>query len=135
MVGTSIALCREHRKGFSRNSPPLPWKEPAMLILSRKVGKRITIGEGIEIVVQRVAGERVTIGINAPSDIKILRGELIQEPTAGIEAKPEAVTEYAHEKLAPKVRHHDRTRSAAPALASQGLTNRVRGLKAAAVNR
>ncbi|MGC4006575.1 MAG: carbon storage regulator [Pirellulales bacterium] len=94
-----------------------------MLILSRKVGERITIGEGIEIVVQRVAGERVTIGINAPSDVKILRGELVADGFDVI------VPEKASEKLAPKVRHHDRTRAAAPALASQGLTNRVRSLK------
>ncbi len=47
-----------------------------MLILSRKVGERIRIGDAIEVVVQRVCGERVTLGLAAPQDIKILRGEL-----------------------------------------------------------
>ncbi|MDX1965142.1 MAG: carbon storage regulator [Pirellulales bacterium] len=47
-----------------------------MLILSRKVGERIMIGDGIEIVVQRISGERVTLGIAAPAEVKILRGEL-----------------------------------------------------------
>ncbi len=47
-----------------------------MLILSRKVGERIIIGEGIEVVVQRVSGDRVTLGLAAPRDVKILRGEL-----------------------------------------------------------
>ena len=47
-----------------------------MLILSRKVGERIIIGEGIEVVVQRVSGDRVTLGLAAPREVKILRGEL-----------------------------------------------------------
>ena len=47
-----------------------------MLILSRKVGERIRIGDAIEVVVQRVCGERVTLGLAAPHDVKILRGEL-----------------------------------------------------------
>jgi carbon storage regulator len=47
-----------------------------MLILSRKVGQRIRIGDGIEVIVQRVSGERVTLGLAAPRDVKILRGEL-----------------------------------------------------------
>lgn len=47
-----------------------------MLILSRKVGQRIFIGEGIEVVIQRVSGDRVTLGLAAPRDVKILRGEL-----------------------------------------------------------
>ena len=47
-----------------------------MLVLSRKVGQRIVIGENITVVVSRVAGNRVTLGIQAPDDVHILRGEL-----------------------------------------------------------
>jgi carbon storage regulator len=47
-----------------------------MLILRRKVGERIVIGDGIVVVVNRVAGGRVTLGIEAPSDVHIVRGEL-----------------------------------------------------------
>ena len=47
-----------------------------MLVLSRKVGERIQIGENITIVVNRVVGNRVTIGIEAPSDVRIVRSEL-----------------------------------------------------------
>jgi len=52
-----------------------------MLILSRKIGERIRIGNGtgaaaIEVIVQRVSGDRVTLGIAAPAHVKILRGEL-----------------------------------------------------------
>lgn len=47
-----------------------------MLVLSRKTGERIQIGDNITIVVNRVAGNRVTIGIEAPNDVHIVRGEL-----------------------------------------------------------
>ena len=53
-----------------------------MLVLSRKVGERIQIGEGIVIEVRRVAGNRVTIAVEAPRDMRILRGELIEAATA-----------------------------------------------------
>ena len=47
-----------------------------MLVLSRKVGERIQIGDNITLVVSRVIGNRVTIGIEAPSDVRIVRSEL-----------------------------------------------------------
>lgn len=47
-----------------------------MLVLSRKVGERLMIGEGIVVVVKRIAGQRVTFGIEAPADVRIVRGEL-----------------------------------------------------------
>ena len=47
-----------------------------MLVLSRKTGEKIMIGDDIMIVVQRIASGRVAIAIEAPRDVKILRGEL-----------------------------------------------------------
>jgi carbon storage regulator len=47
-----------------------------MLVLSRKVGERVVIGDGIVVIVKRVSGQRVTFGIEAPHDVKIIRGEL-----------------------------------------------------------
>ena len=47
-----------------------------MLVLSRKVGQKIAIGDDIVLVINRVAGNRVSIGIEAPDDIRIIRGEL-----------------------------------------------------------
>ena len=47
-----------------------------MLVLSRKVGEKIMIGNQIEVVIQRVAGGRVTLASDAPRDVRILRGEL-----------------------------------------------------------
>jgi len=48
-----------------------------MLVLSRRVGERIQIGDNITLVVSRVIGNRVTIGIEAPSDVRIVRSELV----------------------------------------------------------
>ena len=47
-----------------------------MLVLSRKIGERLIIGDGITVVVNRIAGNRVTLGIEAPSEVRIVRGEL-----------------------------------------------------------
>ena len=46
------------------------------MVLSRRTGEKIVIGDNIEIVVQRVAGGRVAIGVSAPESVRILRGEL-----------------------------------------------------------
>ena len=47
-----------------------------MLVLSRKEGERLSIGNDITIVVSKVSGNRVTIGIEAPKHVKIVRSEL-----------------------------------------------------------
>lgn len=47
-----------------------------MLVLSRKPGEKLIIGDNITVTVNRVAGNRVTLGIDAPSDVRIVRGEL-----------------------------------------------------------
>lgn len=47
-----------------------------MLVLSRKQGEQIRIGDNIVITVQRLSGNRVSLGIEAPADCKIMRGEL-----------------------------------------------------------
>lgn len=49
-----------------------------MLVLSRKINETIKIGDDIEIRILEVKGDTVRIGIEAPKNIDILRGELIQ---------------------------------------------------------
>jgi carbon storage regulator len=49
-----------------------------MLVLSRKRGGTIHIGDTITITVVRSNGNRITIGIDAPEELRILRGELDQ---------------------------------------------------------
>lgn len=59
-----------------------------MLVLSRKIGQQIIIGDGIVLVVKRIAGQRVTFGIEAPQDVRIVRGELtpFAEPVQRVDA-------------------------------------------------
>jgi carbon storage regulator len=57
-----------------------------MLVLSRKAGESICIGEDITVEIRRVAGNRVTIALHAPRDVRILRGELQQAALAFAEA-------------------------------------------------
>ena len=49
-----------------------------MLVLSRKVGERIHIGNDVFVEVRRVAGNRVTLAVSAPRSIRVLRGELLE---------------------------------------------------------
>ena len=51
-----------------------------MLVLSRKEGEKLVIGNDITLVVSKISGNRVTVGIEAPPDVKIFRGELKQAP-------------------------------------------------------
>ena len=53
-----------------------------MLILGRKVGDTILIGDGIKIVVLASDRGGVRLGIEAPADITILRGEIVSDITA-----------------------------------------------------
>jgi carbon storage regulator len=47
-----------------------------MLVLSRRESERIKLGDSIVLTVVRVAGDRVRLGIEAPADVRVLRGEL-----------------------------------------------------------
>lgn len=47
-----------------------------MLVLSRKVGERIWIGNEIAITVVRLTSGGVRIGIEAPSELAVVREEL-----------------------------------------------------------
>jgi len=47
-----------------------------MLVLTRKVGERIVIGDSIVVTVLEASKNKVRIGILAPSDVPILREEL-----------------------------------------------------------
>ena len=52
-----------------------------MLVLSRKVGDKLVIDGNITVEVVKISGNRISLGIVAPSNVKILRGELT-EPNA-----------------------------------------------------
>jgi|GEM_PF-2008923 len=47
-----------------------------MLVLTRKVGETIKIGDDIYIRVVQLKGKQVRIGVEAPADMKVQREEL-----------------------------------------------------------
>lgn len=47
-----------------------------MLVLSRKEGEQILIGDDIVLTINWISGNRVSIGIEAPRKVKILRSEI-----------------------------------------------------------
>lgn len=75
-----------------------------MLVLSRKAGEKINIGEDITVEVRRVAGNRVTIALHAPREVRILRGEL-QQAVAEFEveevpaAQPHLTSAISHNEI------------------------------------
>ena len=50
-----------------------------MLVLSRKVGERILIGDKIVVTIVRVAHGGVRVGIEAPPELAVVREELAAE--------------------------------------------------------
>ncbi len=50
-----------------------------MLVVSRKVGERILIGDKITITVVKVSGGGVRIGIEAPKELAVVREELAEQ--------------------------------------------------------
>ncbi len=47
-----------------------------MLVLSRRVGEKILIGQDIVVTVTRIGAKNVAIGITAPDHVNIVREEL-----------------------------------------------------------
>ena len=50
-----------------------------MLILTRKIGESITIGDKIKVYVMEIKGRQVRLGIEAPADTMVHREEVYQK--------------------------------------------------------
>jgi carbon storage regulator len=49
-----------------------------MLVLTRKPGQSVMVGDGVEIQVLSVAGEKVRLGVTAPREVGIYRNEVYE---------------------------------------------------------
>jgi carbon storage regulator len=54
-----------------------------MLILTRRVGESVVIGEDVTVTVLGVKGNQVRIGINAPKHVSVHREEIFERIKSG----------------------------------------------------
>lgn len=65
-----------------------------MLVLTRRIGERVLIGDDIELTVVEIKGDSVRLGIQAPRETRIQRAEIVAavetENRAAVDAAPGA---------------------------------------------
>jgi carbon storage regulator len=60
-----------------------------MLVLSRKLGEEIVIGDNVRLTVVEICGNRVRLGVTAPAEISVRRTELCRSlDESGAEPAP-----------------------------------------------
>jgi carbon storage regulator CsrA len=64
-------------------------KEKIMLILTRKVGESINIGDEITVTILGVQGLQVRLGINAPKNVSVHREEIYKRIQAELAPQQE----------------------------------------------
>jgi carbon storage regulator len=64
-----------------------------VLILTRKVGESIMIGESVEVKVLGLRAGQIKLGIEAPKDLKVHREEIYERIRAEEESKSQAANE------------------------------------------
>ena len=91
-----------------------------MLVLTRKSQDSIRIGDNIKVTILRIKGNTVRIGVEAPDDVRIVRGELprFEDPVE---------TSAGNEGLPPRQPGAERPGNISVASESTGQTNEDRG--------
>ena len=81
-----------------------------MLILTRRVGEVITIGDYIDVTVLGVKGNQVRLGINAPEEVEVHRQEiynLIQKEKSEGKPRPQKKKDISKENDNIQTSHTD----------------------------
>lgn len=65
-----------------------------MLILTRRIGETIMIGDDVTVTILGVKGSQIRIGVNAPSDVSVHREEIYRR----IEAEKAVLTHRDEEE-------------------------------------
>ena len=69
-----------------------------MLILTRRIGESLMIGDNINVTVLGIRGNQVRIGVNAPKDVAVHREEIYER----IQAERAGGTDGHHEEGPPE---------------------------------
>ena len=87
------------RRGAQGRSGPDPGSQVRMLILTRKSGEEIRIGDRISLKIIEIRGNQVRVGIDAPRDVAVHRKEIyeqiLEENRAAAKIDPEDVPDGA----------------------------------------
>jgi carbon storage regulator len=73
-----------------------------VLVLTRKIGESIVIGDGITITIVDVKGDTVRVGVDAPREVKVQRSEVLEQiaaETAAAASAAAAATEADAESV------------------------------------
>ena len=70
-----------------------------MLVLRRKIGESVRIGNDIEVQILGIEGDQIKIGFVAPKDVQILRQELYQDIVAENLAAKEQSDQLQQEQI------------------------------------
>lgn len=62
-----------------------------MLVLSRRKGEALVIGDEVELIIQKVSSGRVRLAIEAPPHVRIVRKEVLEADRAAEQASEAAV--------------------------------------------
>ena len=67
-----------------------------MLVLSRKAGEQVIIGDNICVTMVAVRGNQVRLGFDAPAEVRIARAELYEPPAVAMDRTEHECKEIHH---------------------------------------
>jgi carbon storage regulator len=73
-----------------------------MLVLTRRGGEEIKIGNNVTVLVVKIGAGKVRIGIKAPKELPVHRAEFAEKLLA--EGNPRPLTETSHDRLFGNIR-------------------------------